>query len=419
MSYLVHDFDRAALRRVYVSSVSELKSALNESGPGDYIELADGNYDLGSYRMVRHGSSIAPIVIGAEHLFGARLSSHSILTVSGQHIYVTDIDFKQAQLVLSHNSTGGNCRVSRCRFTGGIHRDGSLVIQHSSQNRIDQCEISDPLYRGMMLKADRMSDVSAIRYGGMSHNWIERCWFHDHLHREDIIGGETLSIGHSSEGLQPFQTLVENCVFSECYGSHNPVVIRSSYNIIMNCLFKNDRVPPGRRPASLIIRASRNTRIENCDFEGYQSIIVSGDNHLIQENNLVSLAGPDAKGHSFSNIEIRTGNVYIEPGIWLMGRRETGNHPTTRNCIIANNRVEGTVQLGVVGPWADDQGSRHLLPVENTEVYGSGPLEFVGRVKGWPEPWYEPAGADWEPNTDLYDPEPDEEVYPYPEPDDI
>lgn len=410
MSYLFHYFYNTPFRKINISSIDDFRIALNQAKSGDYLELADGVYHLGRYRMNRHGTSRRPIVIGAKNLLGAKLAGTSTFEISGQYVYITGIDFQRSQLVLSHRNHVGRCRVSQCRFTGGSHLHGSLLIYHSAQNRIDRCEIRDPIYRGMMLESSRMSDVASVKYGGMGYNWIERCWFRDHKNR-GTVGGETLSLGHSSEALQPFYTLVENCTFTECYGSTNVVSIKSADNTILNCVFRNSIVINGR-PANLTIRSGRNNQILNCDLEGYNAIIVSGDNHIIQENNL-SYWG-DARGPLFANIEVRTGNVYTSPGQWRMGRKETGSHPTSRNCYIINNRIQGSVRLGVLPIWGIDQNPNTILSLEEITVFGSGPVQVVGPIKGYPKAFYDYTASGREPE-DLTDFEPDELLFPSPD----
>lgn len=217
-----------AQRRLQVASGEELRNALAAAKPGDEILLGDGTY-AGEFRLRADGRPDAPIVLRAARRFGATLVDR--ITLAGRHGVLAELAFTgEGQPLLANDF----CRLTRCRVTRPT-RVAAIGIVRGRSCRVDHCEISDFVQRGINVDLD--DPVEAPRID------------HNYLHDQKRGGGNAGSaIGVGQTAVHNLKTphaiveynLLENTAHSEtiaCKSSGNLV----QFNTVLDGRTINNR----------------------------------------------------------------------------------------------------------------------------------------------------------------------------------
>ncbi len=353
-----------------VTNTNQLKDELNGAGPGDVIELDDGNYNLDNFTMKRSGTEGLPIVIRArEARNGAVIQGNSEFTLSGNWVYIEGLRFEKLCLLLKHDGRGGGkCRITRCKFVSGNRPGGVVELQDTSENRIDHCEFDDAKRRGLCLQpVNPQDDHAAVRDKRMQFNLIDHNYFHDF----DFVEGngrEPMNIGRGPEdSLVPCFTTVEYNLFENVLGDEETISVKSSDNTIQFNTFKrnfqdsDDR--DKRRYGQVNLRhGNRNSVLGNTLID-MALINVRGDDHRVLGNRMVTR---NSNRNRLSNIRVCKGNVLNAPGSWQGGQSGKGRHPSACRCIVAGNVIDRDLEIGESGGTGSSGGGALDKPAEDT-----------------------------------------------------
>lgn len=273
-----------------VSTVTQFKTALNVMNPGDTILVADGNYNMGSVKVTRGGSTAKPILIKSHNLLGAKFTGNTSFTLSSQsHVTYEGFDFTVEPVSTIIKMEGCSyVRITRNRFSMPKLSDtqsskwitvGEIwanPVCNSHHNRIDHNLFEGKYDAGAWLIIDgshgTVPDIS--KYDQIDHNIFRNNTPRVANEKETIrIGVSDLSMLHS-------YTLVENNLFEDCDGDPEIVSVKSCSNIVRGNTFR-------RCLGTLSLR------------HGHQNT-VSG-NYFLGEN----------KTGLYNNAEIGTGGVRV------------------------------------------------------------------------------------------------------------
>ncbi|HEY5938725.1 MAG TPA: hypothetical protein VIU61_28935 [Kofleriaceae bacterium] len=165
--------DPVTPRAVPVTTVAELRAALQAAQPGDVITLAAGTY-AGSFALAASGTPTQPIVVrGATQdaiLDGQGCTDCNVLEVSSSHVHIERLTIKNAirGLRFLGNATTANV-VSRVRIEDVVHGIGSGTAQ-------TDFTICDNVIRGRLQwplvysdDAGAHADDQGIRVDGSGH----------------------------------------------------------------------------------------------------------------------------------------------------------------------------------------------------------------------------------------------------------
>ncbi|MDX9748340.1 MAG: chondroitinase-B domain-containing protein [Paludibacter sp.] len=290
-----------------VSNVSQFKDALSKMNPGDTVLVMNGDYNLGSTKITRGGTSSRPIIIKSANLHGARITGKSALTFSYQN-YVTyegfNFDVEPVSTIIKMEGCS-YVRITRNTFRMQKLTDaqsskwitiGDLwenPVCNSHHNRIDHNIFDGKYDAGAWLVIDgshgTVPDIS-------KNDRIDHNIFRNNTPRV-ANEKETIRIGVSDLSLQNSHTIVENNLFEDCDGDPEIVSVKSCSNIIRNNTFR-------RCLGTLSLRHGHNsivsgnfffgegkTALFNGSEIGCGGIRVYGMNHQIFNNYFEGLTG--------------------------------------------------------------------------------------------------------------------------------
>ena len=205
---------------IYVSTSSQLASAVAGANPGDLIVMANGNYS--GFTMTRGGNASAPITIQATNVGGAVFNSGAIILTNLSYVNIDGIKFTSSGGSANLDGTtmyfgilldnANDCRITRGTFAlvGAHTGNGWITIDDNSQsNEVDHCQFGpnsvgshtryilptgDPNIAGVTPPSDRTPwangkgpyNPNMARYTEIDHNY-----FHD----QGTNDGETIVLG--------------------------------------------------------------------------------------------------------------------------------------------------------------------------------------------------------------------------------
>ena len=220
---------RAAGPAEIIITPDSFPRAVAAATPGSSLLLADGVYPNVNLRFSAKGAADRPITLRAHHPGRAILTGKSRLTISGEYLVVSGLDFDQAWgsevVVLTHAS---HCRLTECAFIecGNPASTFSHIITlagTSQYNRIDHCFMRGNLSMGMGVRVNEKD--CANTYNSFDHNY-----FRD-ITRRFSNGQEAVQIGQGGfSAPQMMHALVEYCLFVNASGDHEIISNKSSCN---------------------------------------------------------------------------------------------------------------------------------------------------------------------------------------------
>ena len=215
---------------VFVTNNEELKSALNESKPGDYIIMKNGVWEDVNIRFTSNGTDKKRITLRAETPGKVIITGKSDLKLNGEHLVVNGLHFRdghspsRAVIEFKHDDKVANhCRITECAivdFNKPKRSDGDRWVQfHGRHNQMDRCYLAGKSNRGPTVRIDLAGNENINNY----HKIIK-----NHFGPRPPKGGpsaETIQIGNSYTSVCPSYTLVADNLF-------NPLEIKSAKQLI-------------------------------------------------------------------------------------------------------------------------------------------------------------------------------------------
>lgn len=230
-----------------VTSIAQFEKVMPELVPGDTVVLADGVWTDFQITVTGEGTAKKPITIRAETPGQVILSGQSNLRLSGQHLIVSGLYFKDGysptRSVISFN-TGKNRFAYHSRVTQTTienynenEKFGSVywVELNGQHNRFDHNALVGKKTSGVTMAVRLNHLMSQENYHQIDHNYFG--------YRQTLgsNGGETLRIGTSHYSLTDSFTTVSHNYFDQTNGEVEIISVKSGNNILKHNTFNASR----------------------------------------------------------------------------------------------------------------------------------------------------------------------------------
>jgi poly(beta-D-mannuronate) lyase len=251
----------------HAGSADELDSVLKRTQPGDTVLLRSGEWRDVELRVHAVGTPLKPIRIAAETAGSVILSGQSSLGISGRHLIIEGLVFRDGHTpgseVISFRTRSGvyaeHCRLTQCVIDNYNHPERSeaenWVVLYGKRNRVDHCYFNDKRGAGVTLVV-RLIDEGCQENGHLiDHNYFG--------YRQNLgsNGGETIRIGTSAYSMAQSQTRIEGNTFDRCSGETEIISIKSCGNEVSGNLFHHCQ-------GSVVFRHGNGNRVEDNWFVG-------------------------------------------------------------------------------------------------------------------------------------------------------
>ena len=281
-----------------VSTPVELAAAAATARPGDVITLADGEWRDAELVFTGRGTAEAPITLRAETKGSVILTGQSNLGISGEHIVVTGLVFRDGYTptdeVIAFRTAGeelcNNCRVTECvidRYTNPERFESDYWVGiYGKNNRLDHNYLAGKGNQGVTVAVRLNTEASRENHHRIDHNYFGY---------NPILGsngGETLRIGTSHYADKNSNTLVENNYFERCNGEHEIISNKSGQNVFRGNTFYECQ-------GTLTMRHGNETLVENNYFFGNGRPNTGGIRIINEKQTVRGNYGEGLTGHRF------------------------------------------------------------------------------------------------------------------------
>lgn len=339
----------------YVSSASEISTAMISAAPGDTLIMTNGLWvdQLVVFRGT--GTESEPIVLTVESPGQVIMTGTSTLRISGSYLvadglYVRNGHSSSGAVVEFRSSTSE--LASHCRLTNSaivdynpssIGSDYKWVSVYGSYNRVDNCYFRGKEHSGTTLVVwfERTASPPA-HYHRIDHNYFAT--------RPDLgfNGGETIRIGTSDYSMNDSYTTVEWNYFEKCDGEIEIISNKSCENIYRyNTFFESQ--------GTLTLRHGNRCTVAGNFFLGNDvsntgGVRIIGEDHKVYNNYFQDLRGSGYR----SAITLMNGVPDSPLNRYFQVRRAEVSHNTIIDCY----------QPFLIGAGADEELS--LPPLDCT-----------------------------------------------------
>jgi len=229
-----------------VKNVTEFEEMLQKVQPGDSIVLANGIWMDSELLFEANGTAEKPITLTVEEKGKVILEGASNLRISGNHLIVKGLVFKNGytptNAVISFRKNreemANNCRLTECVIDNFNNPERQVqdywVTIYGKNNRIDHNHISGKKNLGVTMIVGLDTKESRANNHKIDHNYFgPRPTYGNN-------GGETLRIGTSHHALENSNTVVESNYFDRCNGEHEIISNKAcqntfKYNTFFEC----------------------------------------------------------------------------------------------------------------------------------------------------------------------------------------
>ncbi|MEM8945389.1 MAG: polysaccharide lyase 6 family protein [Planctomycetota bacterium] len=231
----------------FVSSASDITSALQSAQPGDILTMTDGTWTNQTINFTGFGTSSNPITLRAQTPGQVILNGSSTLNISGDWLVADGLLFEGGSLPDGSNAIvefrGGAGEATNSRFTN------SAIIDYNAadvddryhwleifgqNNRVDNNRFEGQNHSGVTVVVRR--DNSSAQ-----HHLIDRNHFVDRpapINPSSTNGFETIRVGTSSQSLSDSFTTVENNLFERTDGEIEIISNKSGNNTFQYNTFR-------------------------------------------------------------------------------------------------------------------------------------------------------------------------------------
>jgi poly(beta-D-mannuronate) lyase len=332
----------ACQRTLPVPDAAALPAALAGAGPGDCLELADGDYSVPV--ISRSGAAGRPLVIRAARRGRAVVNAGDLIVRGAAHLVIEGLLFTSDGNIQIRDAQ--HVRLTRCRIRPREKPDLDWVVVETSHHvRIDHNDFGPKEVVGnmVMLEGDQ-ARKQVVQFNRIDHN---------HFHDIKFGGGngwEAIRAGRSWLAPSRAFTVIEHNLFSNTGGDPEVVSIKSSDNVVR---YNTMRASAG------------------------QFTLRHGNRNLVYGNHILGMGRERAGGIRVYGADHRIFDNYVagvRPGILLdAGSRPETDQPGTahyrvyRAEVVNNTLVDARIQVG---------GSKALPPVDclvaNNRLQGGG-----------------------------------------------
>lgn len=278
-----------------VDTPNAYHKAIKKVQPGDNVVLADGTWHNFEILFKGEGTKQKPITLKAQTKGKVVLTGQSNLRLSGQHLVVSGLVFKDgftpSSAVIEFRSNkehlAYHSRVTEVvidNFNNPDKRETDYwVAIYGQYNRFDHNYLTGKRNKGVTVAVRLNSKNSQENHHKIDHNYFGP---------RPILGsngGETLRIGTSHYSLSNSFTVVENNYFDRCDGEVEIISIKSGQNKIRKNVFFESR-------GTLTLRHGNGNLIEENIFFGNGvdhtgGIRVINKDQVVRNNYLEGLTG--------------------------------------------------------------------------------------------------------------------------------
>lgn len=283
-----------------VTNIDEFVNAVNSAQPGDSIVLANGTWSDVELVFRGVGTADQPITMTAQDPGKVVISGQSNLSLSGEHLVVSGLVFKDGYTPTSEVisfRTSKDQLANHSRVTNTVidsfsnperHSSDTWVAIYGKNNRFDQNTLLNKGNRGVTL-AVRLNTEASLE----NDHVIENNYFGP---RQTLgsNGGETLRIGTSHYSREFSNTVVRRNYFDRTSGELEIISSKSCGNRISDNVFFESQ-------GTLTMRHGHYTTVEGNYFIGNRKpntggIRIINENQTVRNNYLYGLTGHRFRG---------------------------------------------------------------------------------------------------------------------------
>jgi poly(beta-D-mannuronate) lyase len=209
-------------RTVEVSSIDELRKAIDGAEPGDEIIVADGKYDCDRLIEIRAvGTAAKPIEISAKTVGGVEIRGSSGFKVSepAKHVILRGFKFTHEAGTVSLDEGTSHCRVTRNVFALEVPRRAAYLVIAGDDHEIDHNTFRDKKTEGQMLWVYGPHNTATVA----QRTWIHHNYFYN-FENSRRNNSSALHIGNSARSLSPAHSLVEYNLFHHTRGENEGAI---------------------------------------------------------------------------------------------------------------------------------------------------------------------------------------------------
>ncbi|MGI9221454.1 MAG: polysaccharide lyase 6 family protein [Woeseiaceae bacterium] len=283
-----------------VRTIEEFDSAVSTLQPGDKIILANGVWTDVEFKLKAEGSAEMPIEMKAEEPGKVIISGQSNLSISGSHIIVSGLVFKDG---FTPTSEVISFRTSKTELANDSRVTNSVIDDFSNPERHD----SDT-WVSIYGKNNQFDHNSLIGKGNRGVTLAVRMTTEDSHENNHLIeynyfgpratlgsnGGETLRIGTSHYSREYSNSVVQYNYFDRTSGELEIISSKACGNEIRGNVFFESQ-------GTLTMRHGHYTLVENNYFLGNRvpntgGIRIINENQTVRNNYLYGLTGHRFRG---------------------------------------------------------------------------------------------------------------------------
>ncbi len=283
-----------------VRTMEEFDQAVAALQPGDQIVLANGVWTDVEFRLKGEGLPDQPIELKAEEPGKVIISGQSNLGISGEHIVVSGLVFKDG---FTPTSEVISFRTSADELANHTRVTNTVIDNFGNPER----HVSD-IWVSIYGKNNRFDHNSLLNKGNSGVTLAVRLNTEDSLDNDHVIeynyfgprqilgsnGGETLRIGTSHYSREFSNTLVQYNYFDRTNGEHEIVSNKACGNVYRGNVFFESQ-------GTLTMRHGHTTLVENNYFLGNRKpntggIRIINEYQTVRNNYLYGLTGHRFRG---------------------------------------------------------------------------------------------------------------------------
>jgi poly(beta-D-mannuronate) lyase len=330
---------------ISVSSIPELRVAINKANPGDNIVLANGSYINSSIiKITCKGTASKPITISAASISGVTITGSSGFSVDSlaRYIIIKGFVFKNKADTANIIQWGAShCRITRNVFE--LTGTGSYLIVRGNDAEVDYNTFQNKSTEGRMILVE----------GPGGEPMAERTWIHHNyfynFKNSGFNNSSAIQFGRSWSSMAPSYGLVEYNLFIDCRGENENITHKAS-----NGVYRYNTFGPGCTELSL--RHGNHSEVYANFFLNTDGLRIFGDDHRIYSNYF--------EGNSIA-IHIGNGGAEVADGAALT------SHDRPDRCQIVHNTLINNKENFYMAKRTNGLGSTDLI-IANNIIQGGG-----------------------------------------------
>lgn len=322
------------LEQIVVTTQSELIEAVKRAKPGTAVWMEDGVYRDVQLDITAKGSKEHPIVIAAKQPGNVYFSGDVKVVISGDHIVLRGIYFKDGardpSQWRSHGPGlvaiyGDYNRVTQCAFHHFDEADSAWITTHvrdgkpAMYNRIDHNSFTDKVTFDQVINLNNTENKNQV--GQPMYNRIDHNYFSNPPKKGNAGGGIRVGYFIHDTG----RSLIDNNLFERQDSEPEIVTSKSKENVYLYNTIRNSQGTLNFRHGSDQV-AIGNYFIADDTSYGYGGMFVWGQNHTIAGNYFSLTRTMKDRGEAA---------LYLNPG------HPDSEHSLAFNILLANNIFSG------------------------------------------------------------------------------